>query len=91
MFRALVDIPQNAGRIVSVKCDFEGSGKFTDAVKLKKSALNKPVTIVKFRHIFMKPGTYFPSILVESQREGDSSTPFALIRNLGRVRIVVAD
>lgn len=91
MFRALVEIPQNAGRIVSVKCDFEGSGKFTDAVKLKKSALNKPVTIVKFRHIFMKPGTYFPSILVESQREGDSSTPFALIRNLGRVRIVVAD
>jgi len=91
IFTATVEMPPDAGRIVSVKCDFEGSGKFTDEVKVKKSDLNKSVTIIKVRHIFMRTGTYFPSLLVESQREGDSRTPFALVRNIGRARIVVTN
>lgn len=34
-------------------------------------------------------GTWFPTLRVASQREGDAKTPFARIYNLGRVRVVV--
>lgn len=39
--------------------------------------------------IYTTPGTYFPALRVPSQREGDTSTPFAKVQNLGRVRVVV--
>jgi hypothetical protein len=44
---------------------------------------------VKTTYTFSKPGTYFPVIKVASQREGDKKTPYTLIKNLTRVRVVV--
>ena len=42
-------------------------------------------------HAFTDPGTYFPTLRVASQRERDTSTPFARSLNLSRVRVVVVD
>ena len=42
-------------------------------------------------YAFTNPGTYFPTLRVASQREGDPSTPFARSLNLGRVRVVVGE
>lgn len=41
-------------------------------------------------HTFTKPGTYFPALRVSSHRDGDGSTPYGRIANLGRVRVVVS-
>ena len=38
--------------------------------------------------LFTKPGTYFPTLRVTSQRHVDNKTPYARISNLG-VRAVV--
>ena len=40
-------------------------------------------------YTFTKTGTYFPVLLVASQRDGDTKTPFTRIYNLARVRGVV--
>jgi hypothetical protein len=44
---------------------------------------------LKASYSFAKPGTYFPTLRVASERKGDSASPYARIQNLGRVRVVV--
>jgi hypothetical protein len=84
-FTATVEVPPNAGSIVSAEWDFEGEGTFLVVEKLKSA---KQITL-KTTHTFSKSGTYFPTLRVASQREGDSKTLFARVQNLGRVRVVV--
>lgn len=88
-FTATIDIPQNTGKIVSAEWDFEGAGTFP--IKQKNIVFDKKTgrTTVKTIYRFTKSGTYFPTIRVASQREGDSKTPFARIQNLDRVRVIV--
>ena len=45
-----------------------------------------PATVT---HAFDVPGTYFPALRVHTQRSGVVDTEYALIENLGRVRVVV--
>lgn len=84
-FTATIEVPPNTGSIVSAEWDFDGEGIFPVAEKLKSG---KQVTL-KTTHAFLKSGTYFPTLRVASQREGDTKTPFARIQNLERVRVVV--
>lgn len=84
-FIATVEVPPNAGSIVSAEWDFEGEGTFRVVEKFKSA---KQINL-KTTHTFSKSGTYFPTLRVASQREGDSKTPFARVQNLGRVRVVV--
>ena len=44
---------------------------------------------VKTTYTFTKPGTYFPTLRVASQRQGDTKTLYTRIQNLDRVRVVV--
>ena len=39
---------------------------------------------VRLSHAWREPGTWFPTLRVATQREGDAQTPYARIRNLGR-------
>ena len=84
-FTATIEVPPHTGLIVSAEWDFEGEGTFPVAEKLKSG---KQVTL-KTTHAFLKSGTYFPTLRVASQREGDTKTTFARIQNLERVRVVV--
>lgn len=84
-FTATIEVPPGAGKIVSAKWDFEGTGTFTGAVKFNTSGL----VTVKAVHSFLKKGTYFPVLLVASQRNGNKATPYTRIQNLARVRVVV--
>ncbi len=86
-FSATVEMPPGAGEIVSAEWDFDGAGTF--AVKANIPATLGPNIEINGSYSFAEPGTYFPVLRVESQREGDSNTPYALIPNLGRVRVVV--
>jgi hypothetical protein len=85
-FRAVAEVPDGAGEIVSVEWDFDGAGLF---------AVREPVepgwrTAVERRYSFAAPGTYFPTVRVAAHRDGETSTPYARIQNLARVRVVVS-
>lgn len=84
---ATVEVPPGAGKIVSAKWDFDGAGTFPVAAAIPATPLSKMT--ISATHSFAGPGTYFPVLRVESQRDGDASTPFARVPNLGRVRVVV--
>lgn len=84
-FTAVLEVPPQTGKVVAAEWDFEGNGTFSVTAPIK---IASRVTL-KTVHIFLKPGTYFPTLRAISQREGNPQTPFARIQNLGRVRVVV--
>jgi hypothetical protein len=83
-FTANVELAPNSGKLVSADWDFEGGGTFPISSKIKNDKLQ-----LKTRYVFLKPGTYFPTLRVAVQREGSAETAFARIQNLDRVRVVV--
>ncbi len=85
---ATVEAPSGTGKIVWAAWDFDGAGTFPVSATLPKKPAAK-ITIGTSTS-FAKPGTYFPTIKVASQRNGDTQTPYARIVNLGRVRVVVS-
>ena len=86
---AVVEVPPHTGKVVSAEWDFEGAGTFP--VKQKEIVFDEKAgrATLKMTHQFSKSGTYFPTLRVASQRDGDAQTPFARIQNLDRVRVVV--
>lgn len=86
IFKAVVTVPANAGKIVSLEWDFEGIGNFKKNNNFKKGKDNLELSTY---YKYSKPGTYFAVLRIASQREGDTNTEFTLIRNLKRVRVVV--
>lgn len=87
-FTAAIEVPPHTGKVVAAEWDFEGAGTFPVAGKLIAANKGAEVTL-KTTYTFSKPGTYFPTLRVASQRQGDTQTPYARIQNLGRVRVVV--
>ncbi|MFK4874524.1 hypothetical protein [Novosphingobium sp. ZW T3_23] len=85
-FVGKIEVPPGAGAIVAAQWDIEGTGKFTQTSPVKAGATSATVTV---SHRFTRPGTYYTALRGISQRDGDASTPFARIQNLGRVRVVV--
>ncbi len=95
---AEITVPEGMGEITSVRYDFNDSwsypeppenlfpivGKFTPTVN---GGLRGAVSMIT--HRFDKPGTYFASVRITSQRTGDADDPFTQIQNLDRVRIIV--
>ncbi|WP_262402957.1 PKD domain-containing protein [Actinomadura sp. CNU-125] len=84
-FRAKIQVPPGTGEVVSTAWDLMGTGEFT------RSPLRRPGRTVHVRatHTYTEPGTYYPVLRAASHRDGDTSTPYALVRNLDRVRVVV--
>jgi PKD repeat protein len=75
--------------VVAAEWDFDGTGTFPVISKLITAGGTASRVAVNTSYSFAKPGTYFVTLRVTSQREGDAKTPFARIRNLGRVRVIV--
>ncbi|MET0574134.1 MAG: hypothetical protein ABWZ79_22145, partial [Pedobacter agri] len=86
-FSVTIDVPENTGKIVRVEWDFENKGTFKKG-KFRMSK-EKNVYRAESKHKFVDKGTYFTTVRVVSQRNGDKKTPFTLIQNLDRVRVVV--
>lgn len=85
-FRARIEVPPGAGRIVAVDWDFEGAGSFPLA-----EPIGQPQALLELSrsHAYTKPGVYFAVLRAVSQREGDRDTAYGRIQNLARVRIIV--
>ena len=88
-FTAVIDVPKNTGKLVSAEWDFEGAGTFDVKEKTLVFDEKNARVSVKMTYKFKKSGTYFPTLRVATQREGDAKTPYTLIKNLDRVRVVV--
>jgi hypothetical protein len=88
-FTAVIEVPPHTGKIVAAEWDFEGAGTFPIVGNLRQANNTYSRLTLKTTHIFSKPGTYFVTLRATSQRQGDAKTPYARIRNLGRVRVVV--
>ena len=86
-FTATIEMPPHAGKVVAADWDFEGARTFAVPAQLPKSPAAH-VTL-KTTYTFSKSGTYFPTLRVIGQRQGDLNTPYARIPNLARVRVVV--
>jgi len=84
-FKAKVQVPPGAGRVVNTEWDFIGDGNY-NAVPFGDP--NQTVEVSE-TYTYNTPGTYFPSIRVASHHEGDTLSPFARVQNLDRVRVVV--
>jgi hypothetical protein len=86
-FKVAVQVPARTGKIVSVEWDFEGEGTYPLSEKLE-SPLKEELEIQR-TYKFLKPGTYFPTVRIASQREGNAVSSYARIQNLARVRVIV--
>jgi hypothetical protein len=82
--RAVAEVPDGTGSIVSVEWDLDQAGLFP---------IREPVTpgarvVVERRHAFATPGTHFPTVRVVAHRDADAASPYARIQNLARARVV---
>jgi hypothetical protein len=82
-----IEVPPRAGRVVSAEWDLDGSGNY--AVKADSNWAGDRHLTVKLSRSFDKAGTYFVTLRVASQREGDGKTPFTRVQNLARARVIV--
>ena len=71
---------------MAVEWDLDGAGTFP----VREPVEPAERVDVERRHSFAAPGTYFPTVRVAAQRDGDATTPYARIQNLARARVVVS-
>ncbi len=91
-------LPENAGEITSVCFDFNDDWSYPVAnekmfpVEGKLNHMEKDGihgAFAETTHYFNDPGTYFASVRISSQRNGDADDIFTQVKNLDRVRIIV--
>jgi hypothetical protein len=97
VLRAEAVLPENAGEITGIGFDFRDRRDFPDKVEglfpVKGSLLPISKDGVKGACAettgrFDKPGTYFVSARVSSQRSGDRNDIITQVLNLDRVRVI---
>lgn len=84
---AHAEVPPGAGGIVKVGWDLDGDAEFEEVDVVEAT---EAVTFSRTTR-FDQAETYFVAVRVSAQRDGDASTSFARIDNLGRARVVVED
>ncbi len=89
VFEGAVSLPPQAGRVTNAEFDFDGSGAFPCKAALEPLDEGSAVARVRMETTFTQPGTYFPTLRAVSNRTGQEDSPYAQIRNLARVRVVV--
>lgn len=82
-----IEVPPQAGGIVSAEWDYDGTGEYPDSDNFTDAAMTKRITRTR---AFDKPGTYFVTFRATVQRKDAVGTSFAKVLNLARVRVVVS-
>jgi hypothetical protein len=86
-FTAVARTPRGGGEVTRAEWDFEGDGEYV------AGAITKPkqVLTAKASYTFTEPGTYFVSVRVSAERDGNTDAQYALLQNIDRVRVVVTE
>lgn len=81
-----ISLPANVGKVVAVEWSATSEGPFA-----RSGLKHLPDGDFQVRKVvrYTTPGTYYPVLRVTTQRQGNAQTPFALVRNLDRLRVVV--
>jgi hypothetical protein len=82
---AVAEVPPGAGSVVSVMWDFDGTGEYREHSDVTPA----PSVDVSTTHTYATPGTHFVAVRVAAHRDANANTPYAMARNLARVRVVV--
>jgi hypothetical protein len=80
------EVPPNAGTIIAVEWDFDGSGAF--AFRHEVDGADTAISLTTTTS-YPQPGTYFPAARVVSHREGDLQADSRRVENLASARVVV--
>lgn len=85
------DVPNGTGRVTKAEWCMDDSKEYAVGQDLTQATFSNGGSHVEFTTTvsYDKPGTYFPTVRVLSQRDGNVAETFTLIPNLGKVRIVV--
>ena len=68
-----------------------GSGIWDQALSFEKGSRGEVHTAhAETVASYDRPGTYFATVRIASQRRGDASDPFTQVLNLDRARIIVS-
>lgn len=100
IFTASAQVPEGAGLITALDFDFEADDLCSQEMEHKnvfnvKGDVHRTVEnglqggTAQVSHVYDRPGTYFASVLVKSQRGGDASALFTQVSNLARARVIV--
>ena len=89
VFTAKIQVPPNSGSVTKAAWDYEFTNDFSQAEELHEEA-DGSVT-VRSTHRFDIPGTYFPVIKVQSNRNGTLDDIFTQCKNLDRVWVNVTE
>jgi hypothetical protein len=81
------EVPPGAGTVISVKWDLDGSGAYPVTQEVDGQSAELTLSL---EWTYAKPGTYFPTALVESHRDGDIDATSRRIPNLDAARVVVS-
>ncbi|MBC2667816.1 PKD domain-containing protein [Novosphingobium piscinae] len=85
-FVGAITAAPGGGTITAAEWDFDGSGRFATTGRVGRG--RKAVTVTA-SHTFAQPGTWFVTLRGAAQRPVAHGTPYALLQNLDRVRVVV--
>ena len=81
-----VEVPPGTGMVVMAEWSFDNPAVYVPA---SLPATPQSRVTVRTRWRPTQPGTYFPTLHVASERNGNVASPYARIENIGRVRVVV--
>ncbi len=88
VFHAHAAAPNGTGIITEIAWDFEKTGVF-QSVPFSPEDGTGVAAKAEAVHKFSAPGTYFPVVRCQAQRQGSREDIFTQCRNLDRVRVIV--
>ena len=101
-FTAKAMVPEQAGRVTGVDYGFVSDNSLSFE-KIEVKAFPYPGSfqeieedglfgaVSEITHCYEKPGTYFASVRVKAQRDGDADEFYTQVKNLARARVIVEE
>ncbi len=83
----IAEVPPGGGTVIAVRWDFDGNGSYPFSHDLDGRDARVALSV---DHVFDRPGTYFVAALVESNRQGDTTSEHRRIPNVASARVVVS-
>ena len=87
----VVEVPEGQGRVIKAEWCLDKSKEYTIEQDLSQAIYSADGSRVEFDTAvrYDTSGTYFPTVLVYSERDGNAENIYANVRNLDKVRVVV--